>query len=281
MEAADFYINDKLGKKEFKKLSEYIQSNFGVKMPEHKNFFLQCRLKKRLKALNIHTFKEYVEFLFSKEGKHEMQFMIDVVTTHKTDFFRENDHFIYLRESILPYYQEKGKREVTFWSAGCSTGEEPYTIVMTMMEAAEGGMSFNYKVHASDISPESVSLAKTGVYKQDKAINIPLELKKKYFQRSKDPSSRLVKVKDPLIKKVEYFTKNLLDSQYNMNEKFDIVFCRNTLIYFERDIQEKVLNKLTNQLKDNGFLFIGHSESVIGMDLPVKQLKPTIFQKKR
>lgn len=273
------YINDILSDKDFRKLSDFIETNYGVKMPEQKKTMLQSRLKKRLNTLNINTYKEYIDYTFNK-NTHEIQHMIDVVTTHKTDFFREKEHFDFITGTALPtLIHKKVPRNIKVLSAGCSTGEEPYTVAISLLESKSKGLDFDFSISACDISPESVMIAKKGIYPLAKIKDIPTELKQKYFLKNKIQEKQLVKIMPSVLKYIRFFVLNLLEENYKINEAYDIILCRNTLIYFNRTIQEKVLGQLCKKLKPSGYLIIGHSESIIGMNLPVDQIKPTIFIK--
>lgn len=274
-------MTDTLSDKDFKRLSEFIQANYGVKMPAQKKLMLQCRLKKRLSTLNINTYKEYLDFVFHEDNAREIQNMIDVVTTHKTDFFREKEHFDFITTKVLPNLVNAiSNQKLKIFSAGCSTGEEPYTMAISLLEAKNPGMEFSFDIAACDVSAESITTAKKGIYPLTKIETIPEDIKKRYFLKNKNPLKKLVKIMPNIQKHVHFFTLNLLEENYKITESFHIILCRNTLIYFNRDTQERVLSQLCKKLKPNGYLIIGHSESIIGMDLPLVQIKPTIFQKK-
>lgn len=269
-----------LSDKEFNQLSNFIQSNYGIKMPPAKKIVLQGRLHKRLKELQIPDFKTYVEYVFSKEGENEIIHMMDVVSTNKTDFYREPIHFEFLEKDLLPaIVAEKGRSTVKVWSAGCSSGEEPYTLAIVLQEFKEKNLGFDWQILATDISTQVLQHGANAVYKEEKINIVPNNLKKKYFLRSKDRSNPVVRVVKTLRDKVSFQRLNFMDTSYQVNDAYDIVFCRNALIYFERENQEKVINKLCSKLKPNGYFFLGHSESITNMDVPLKSVKPTIFRK--
>lgn len=273
--------NTKISDKEFKILSEFIYTNYGIKMPPAKRILLQSRLHKRLRTLNMKSFAEYIDFVFSPEGKRtEITEMMNVVSTNKTDFFREPIHFDYLKNTILPTFTEgRFSRNMKIWSAGCSSGEEVYTICMTMEDYRRTTKDISYRILGTDISTDVLNKAKEGVYNISRIVDIPMETRKKYFLMSKDKSSTLVKVIPEFKSKVSFSRLNFMEKYYNVDGNFDLIFCRNVLIYFDRTAQEKVINRLCHKLNKGGFLFLGHSESVIGLDVPLKQLRPTIFQK--
>lgn len=267
---------------DFDRLSKFIFQQSGIKMPPVKKVMLQSRLQKRLRELKITSFKEYADFVFSEEGqKNEIIHMLDVVSTNKTDFYREPVHFDFLTQTILPEFIETNNFNKNFkvWSAGCSSGEEPYTITIALNEFKNNYPNFNYSILGTDISSQILQKAFLAVFKEERIVNIPLELKRKYFLRSKDRINKTVRVIRDLRDKVEYRRLNFMDETYNISDIFDVIFCRNVLIYFNRDTQEQVINKLCNKLKKGGYLFIGHSESILGMDVPLQQIKPTIFKR--
>ena len=284
MEKTNFsaVYNTKMTAEEFRKLSSFITEHTGIKMPEAKKVMLQSRLQKRLRYLDMNSFKEYVEYVFSEDGiQNELIHMLDVVSTNKTDFFREPVHFEFLEKTLLPEYVNNFplNRPLKIWSAGCSSGEEVYTIAITISEFINNHPGLNYSIFGTDISTEILRRAVNAIYKEEKINNIPIELKKKYFLKSKDRTKKLVRIVPELRNKANFARMNLMDSAYDVKDTFDVIFCRNVLIYFNRDIQESVINKLTRKLRTGGYFFIGHSESIMGMDVPLKQIKPTIFQR--
>ncbi|MBR8537050.1 methyltransferase domain-containing protein [Carboxylicivirga sediminis] len=267
-----------LSEKDFQAFSEFIYNEYGIKMPPVKRVMLQGRLLKRIRELNMKSYTEYKEYFFSKEGQaKEIYNFLNVVTTNKTDFFREPVHFDFLRNEVLPKHSGNGFFKV--WSAGCSSGEEPYTISIVLNEYKRESPSFNFSIHGSDISNKVLSSAAKGVYAENKIAIIPLELKKRYFLKSKDRLNPTVRVKPELQRNIALKHVNLMDSHYDMNETFDVIFCRNVLIYFDRATQERVIGKLCNYLKPGGIFFIGHSESLSGMNVPLDHIRPTIFRK--
>jgi chemotaxis protein methyltransferase CheR len=267
---------------EFNKLSVFILTNYGIKLPIAKKTMLEGRLQKRLRALNITSFRDYCNYVFSKEGQlMEVPHMIDVVTTNKTDFFREAAHFDFLSHTILPKYVQENFSSNTFkiWSAGCSTGEEPYTLAMVLNEFSEKHASFDYDIFATDISGKALNAALTAVYSIEKVAPVPFAFKKKYLLRSKDEQKKTVRIVPELRTKVNFRRFNFLDGEINYSHNFNAVFCRNVLIYFDRPTQEKVILKLCSKLEPGGYLFLGHSESISNMDLPLVQIQPTTFKK--
>lgn len=264
---------------DFLAFSEFIYNEFGIKMPPIKRVMLQGRLLKRIRELNMQSYTEYKNYFFSPEGqKKEIFSFLNVVTTNKTDFFREPVHFDFLRNEILPEYAGNN-RSLKIWSAGCSSGEEPYTISIVLNEFKVDNPLFNFSILGSDISNKVLTNASKGVYAEHKVALMPMDLKKKYFLKSKNRENPSVRVKPELQKSIALKYVNLMDNQYDVHDTFDVIFCRNVLIYFDRATQEKVISKLSQHLRPGGYFFIGHSESLSGMDLPLKHIKPTIFIK--
>ncbi len=266
----------------FDKLSQFIYSEYGIKMPKAKKVMLQSRLQRRLRDMKMNSYEQYCDFVFSKEGEAmELVHMIDVVTTNKTDFFREPTHFDFIRHTVLPEFIARNRQKTTmkFWSAGCSSGEEVYTLAMVVSEFMDNNRNMDYSILGTDISSRILQKAYDAVYTEERVINIPLELKRKYFLRSKDRVKPTVRLIPEIRKKAIYQRLNFMDDSYPVQEKFDVIFCRNVLIYFDRETQQKVINRLCNHLKTGGYFFLGHSESITGMNVPLVQLKPTVFMK--
>lgn len=276
------YNEAKLTDHQFKTLGDFIFSNYGIKMPKEKKIMLQSRLIKRLRALNLTNFKEYIDYVFNGKGdSDEVIYMMDVVSTNKTDFFREPVHFEFMTNNILPYIYKSHYINTPYkvWSAGSSSGEEAYTIAITLQEWANNYIGFKYSITGSDISLTMLNQASKAIYDEKRIEEIPDTIKRKYFLRSKDKTKKKLRVILELRSKTRFFRLNFMDDNYKVNEMFDLIFCRNTLIYFDRQNQDNVLTKLCKQLKSGGFLFIGHSESILHNNLPLKQIKPTIYVK--
>ncbi len=266
---------------EFNKLSKFIFEVYGIKMPIVKKVMLQSRLQKRLRELQITSYKDYIDYVFSQQGENEVIHMMDVVSTNKTDFFRESTHFDFLsREIIKKEHVPKNTRNILkIWSAGCSSGEEPYTLAMVLADFGDENPMFDFQILATDISTRMLETAAKAIYSEEKVEIVPMALKKKFLLRSKDRALKTIRIVPALRSKISFKRLNLIDPVYDVHDTFDIVFCRNVLIYFDRPTQEKVINKLCSHLKPGGYFFLGHSESVTGMQVPLKQIKPTIFTK--
>ncbi|MBN1649636.1 MAG: chemotaxis protein CheR [Spirochaetales bacterium] len=268
-----------LSKQAFQKLSQFIEKNLGIKMPENKQVMLESRLQKRLKKLDYSSFEKYLEYLFSSEGMiNEYPRLIDAVTTNKTDFFREPKHFDFLVENVLGVGLFRQKKHLRLWSAASSTGEEPYTLALVMEEYCRNHSGQTYSILATDISEEVLQTALTAVYQAEKLVPVPKQLLSRYFLRSKDKSKALYRIKPAIRSKIIFRQLNLLDS-YTLDQKMDIVFCRNVLIYFDRAKQKQVLTRIIENMHDDGILFLGHSETLAGMDINLKSIGATVYKK--
>lgn len=274
-----------LSEKEFNRLSEFIHTECGIKMPPVKKIMLEARLQKRVRALGLRTFSEYCDFLLSRHGiETELVHMIDAVTTNKTDFFREPAHFTYLTQTVLPelirLHGAGARRELAIWSAGCSTGEEPYTLSIVLSEFARRlDSAFSFFILATDISTRVLGTAQKGIYEEEKIQPIPIEQRKKYLLKSRDRSSRLVRIVPELRERVRFRRLNFMEEDFGMREPMDVIFCRNVIIYFEKSVQEVVLNRFCRHLVPGGYLFLGHSETLNGLKVPLVQTSPTIYRK--
>lgn len=275
-----------LTQNEFQQLGTFIQQSVGIKMPLEKKVMLEGRLRKRLRSLNMSTFSQYMDYLFSNRGlEEEMIHMIDVVTTNKTEFFREATHFDYLVGTVLPkLVTTHGAgigEQLMLWSAGCSTGEEAYTIAMILEEFSSQypGLNFNYRILATDVSTKVLEEGMRAIYEEEKCEPIPVPFRKKYLLRSKDASRRLIRIVPNLREHVKFRRLNFIQEDFGFRERMDIIFCRNVIIYFEKSLQEKILRKIVHFLKPGGFLFIGHSETLIDIDLPLRIEAPTIYRR--
>lgn len=270
----------RMDEESFARLSQYVTQAYGVQLPATKRSLLESHLDEKVKGLGMRSYKEFVDFIFSNEGSEaELVHVIDLITTHKTEFFREASHFHFLTQQFLPRFLEENNRSnLKIWSAGCSTGEEPYTLLMTLEEYKKVHPSLAYSLLASDISVRVIQTACHGEYDIEKMETVPREMIHTYLQRDKCDPKRM-RIKPQYRTKIQYKHINLMHDSYGlMKSDLDIIFCRNVLIYFEKNIQEQVILKFCSLLRPGGLLFLGHSESILGMDLPLRQVEPTVYQ---
>ena len=273
-----------LNNREFQRLSGFIYDELGIKMPETKRSMLSGRLGKRLRALSLPSFDHYCNFLFSPEGlEREMVHLVNAVTTNKTDFFREPSHFDYLVRTALPELRRCGLlgagRKLKLWSAGCSTGEEPYTLAMVLAEVRAQDPGFGYDILATDISTRVLEVARRAVYPIDRIAPVPATLRSKYLLKNRDRNNPLVRIAPELRSRISFGRLNFMDETFGLREPVDIIFCRNVIIYFDKPTQERLMAKFCRHLRPGGFVFLGHSESLHGYDVPLSQIAPTVYRK--
>lgn len=267
--------------KEFRLFSKFIEGNCGIKMPESKKHMIESRLQKRLRSLELRSFRDYYDFVVSPKGmRNELVKMIDAVTTNKTDFFREPAHFTYLTETVLPELAGSNNYEgIRVWSAGCSSGEEPYTLAMVLSEYDRKFQRCRFSILATDICTSVLETACKGIYEEEKIAPVPHELRKKYLLRSRDRSLGVIRMAPEIRSLVTFRRLNFLDDNYAIAEPLQVIFCRNVLIYFDRATQEKLINRFCRKLVPGGYLFLGHSETINGMNVPLKHVESTIYRK--
>ena len=275
-------FSPKMTNEDFGRISRYVTKTFGIKLPDAKQLMLEGRLRRRLVQLKMASFREYCEYLFSTDGQaDEAQEMIDLVSTNKTDFFREADHFRFLADTILPDYLANGfggGRSISIWSAGCSTGEECYTLAMVASEFAEhSGMDFS--ILATDISMRVLEAARMAIYPESRVASIPLALRQRYLMRGKNSEVAKVRFVPEIRRRVKFERLNLMELDDLGSRSFNIIFCRNVIIYFDRLTQEKLISGFCGRLKPGGYLFLGHSESLPGLRLPLEAVAPMVYRK--
>lgn len=263
----------------FGRLSEFIMTELGIKMPASKKTLLEARLQKRLRELGMNSHEEYCEYLFSPRGMdEELVNLVDVVTTNTTDFFREPKHFDLLTNKVLPALTARNPRGLRIWSAGCSSGEEPYTLAMVLCEYARSCGGLDFRILGTDISTRVLRTAVRAVYAEAKIGPIPAELRRRYLLRSKDHTRRLVRIGPEAREHVRFRRLNFME-EFSFKEHLDIIFCRNVVIYFDRRTQEALFSRFCRKLAVGGYLFIGHSESLAGMNLPLEPVAPTVYKR--
>lgn len=272
--------DDHISKRNFDRLARFIYEYSGIKMPATKRTMLEGRLRRRLRATGISSFDEYCDYIFNHDGlQHESVYLIDAVTTNKTDFFREPNHFQYMRDQLLPALHAAGTSRLRVWSSACSTGAEPYTLAMVLEDFQSRAGSPDYTILATDLSTDVLSTALAGVYNADMVAPVPTALRQRFVMEHMQKGRREVRIHPRLRSKIGFGRLNLMDPQYTVGDPMHIIFCRNVLIYFDKPTQHKVVSRLCDNLVPGGHLFIGHSETVSGFDLPLKQVANTVFQR--
>lgn len=259
---------------------EYLYKRMGIYIEDSKKSLLSQKIAKLMYDSELTNAGEYYHFIvsppISEKQKTLQNKFIDTVTIHKTNFFRENNHFEFIRRTLPDIIAASPSARMTgelrVWSSACSTGEEAYTLAMLLKEILPPGM--RPKILATDISPQSIRKAMDGVYKFGPEDNITNYYINKYFTKTEDSW----KISDEIKSLVTFRLFNLMDP-FPFKNPFDIIFCRNVMIYFDKDVQEKLIGNFHNSLSKNGFLFIGHSESLIQIKHNFKYYEPTVYIK--
>jgi chemotaxis protein methyltransferase CheR len=262
---------------------DFIEGEFGIKMPATKKSLLENRLYRRVEACGLKSYGAYLDFVTSDAGSEdEFLRFSDLVSTHETSFFRESAHFDYLKESVLPSLcRESERHKLSILSAACSTGEEAYCLGMIADAALNdlGRKDILLSVEGLDLSSRAISIAQRGVYLEKNTLNIPDGLRRRYFMVSKDKTKDLCRVVPELRQITSFHTGNLLGDTGLEYRHYDIIFCRNVLIYFNQERQGSVITMLIGHLYPGGLLFLGHAESIIGFNLPASIVSRAVFRK--
>lgn len=275
--------SDHMSAKDFARLGTIIQDYCGIRMPPAKKTMVEGRLRRRARALRFDSVHDYCRHVLDDGHlESEMTELIDAVTTNKTDFFREIEHFRYLAGpglrhlAALPHRPGRD-RPMKLWSAACSIGAEPYTLAMVLSEHARGMRDFRFEIFATDICTDVLAKAKQAIYPEEMFLPVPPDMAKRYARRSRDRVKPTVRLVPEIRQCVRFGHLNLMDEAYAIDDNMDVVFCRNILIYFDKDTQRDVLSKLCRHLRPGGLLFVGHSETVAGMELPLQQVSTAVF----
>jgi chemotaxis protein methyltransferase CheR len=272
-----------LPRKAFEQFAHLITERLGIRMAEAKRTMLQSRLARRIRQLGFSSFEEYREYLFhSPDAEEEFVHFTDAVTTNKTDFFREPQHFDYLVNNALPAIDRhpyRGFWLAKVWCAGCSSGEEAWTLAMVLSEHAGRRPGFDFTILATDISTRVLARAREATYPRTAVEAVPESLRKRYLLSSRDASLKLVRIVSELRRRVTFERLNFMDRTYGVSGSFDVVFFRNVLIYFDKPTQEVVVNRLCRHLQPGGYMFVGHSESLAGLNVPLRQTAVAVYRK--
>lgn len=276
--------DDRLNDADFHRIAKLIGSETGIRLPPAKRLMVEGRLRKRVRSLGLASVTDYCTYLFEQNGlDSERVHIIDAVTTNKTDFFREPDHFVLLEREMVPAllsrHRSGARCKLKLWSAASSTGAEAYTIAMVMADLAARGQAFQFAVLGSDISTEVLAAGRRAIYPAEMVAPVPIDMQRRYVMQARNASARgQVRIVPELRRLVHFQQLNLMDETYPIDRDVDVIFLRNVLIYFERATQEAVVSRLIGHLRPGGYLVLGHSESMIGSNLNLRQLAPAVFQ---
>jgi chemotaxis protein methyltransferase CheR len=274
-------ITIELKDSDFEKIRKLIYEQCGINLHDGKRELVKARLGKRLRQGNYKSFSDYCRYVVTDEGTDELIAMIDSISTNLTSFFREESHFVRLRFIISTIMEKAGPRgfhqRFNIWSAGCSTGEEPYSLAITIRETI-GSQPFDAKIIATDISTKVLHIAESAIYPAEKVKGIDVSMLKKYFQIGSGHSEGYYRIKKDIKDMIEFKRFNLMH-RFPSDSHFDVIFCRNVMIYFDKKTQNDLINKFYNSLKTGGCFFVGHSESLTGLKHQFKYVEPSVYQK--
>lgn len=275
--AREFVFTDR----DFEYLRNLVTSHAGITLGGHKRQLVYGRLTRRLRQLGLDSFEQYCRYV-DEHLDTEFGELINAITTNLTSFFRENHHFEHLAGNALPDRMERNglNRRLRLWSAGCSTGEEPYSIALTVAETLGAERAhWDVRVLATDIDTQVLTRAGNGVYAEERIEGIPPERARRWFRRGTGPNLGKVRVDDGLRDLIAFRQLNLMDTSWPMRGPFDVIFCRNVVIYFDKPTQKILFDRFADLLAPDGYLYVGHSESLHGTSTRFKLIGRTIYQR--
>ena len=267
----------KFTRDDFDHLRKLVTENTGIIADEDKYTMYYSRLARRLRKLGLKDFAEYRRYLSDNHASESIE-LVNSVTTNLTSFFRENHHFDFLRDSLIPDLRRQGSRKLRIWSAGCSTGEEPYSIAMTLADSIADIGNWDIKILATDLDSNVIRKASQGVYDISRVEGLDQALLRRHFKKGAGANEGYVRVNPDLVKMIEFRQLNLLHP-WPFRDRMDCIFCRNVVIYFDKPTKEKLVDRYADQLADEGYLFMGHSESLYKSTDRFKLLGKTVYQK--
>ena len=277
IESAQFFQTDELSQTDFRKFCELAYSTCGINLQQGKEQLVSARLTKVMRTRGIKTFDEYYRFVTGDTSGKALEGLIDTLTTNHTGFFREPAHFEYLKSKVIP--ELKQRRQISIWSAACSTGEEPYSIFFSLLDhLGESALGWA-RVLATDISTRVLARAQRGLFENDRVASLGRDYLRRYFLKGAGEWSDWFMVKKPVRERMEFKRLNLVEG-FHQPGKFPVIFCRNVMIYFDAKTQAKVVNSLSECLEPGGYLFIGHSESLGSLAHDLTFVAPAIYRRK-
>ena len=267
-----------MDKKTFKAIREIVYERSGISLSESKEALVRARVGKRMRALGIASHKDFLDKVLADQSGEEIVLLLDAISTNVTSFFREDNHFDFIRE-VFGGWLESGQRRFRFWSAACSTGEEPYTLAMVLHDTASSFSNVDIKILATDISTGVLAKCIEGRYEAAKLKKVPKALLNKYFEKEKQADSVYYNVR-PILKNMLVVRRlNLSQPPFPMRGPMDNVFCRNVMIYFDNVVRKRLLDDIYRLLKPGGYLMVGHAESLTGMVSDFKSVRPAVYTK--
>lgn len=265
---------------EFDFIRSLVYERSRISLSRDKRELVTARLGKRLRATNLTSVGEYCRLLKAPGQEAELANLIDAISTNHTFFFRENAHFDFLRQKVIPEMQGTAAKErrtcFNVWSAACSSGEEPYSIAMTLAECMPNSP---WRIEATDISHRILDRAKAGIYRDETVQRLTAQQLQAYFQRGFGPQDGNYRVKAALRNQITFRHLNLLEGEPPFHEQFHVIFCRNVMIYFDQPTQEELVARLARQLRPGGYLFVGHAESLTAVRHTLQNVRPAVYRR--
>ena len=265
----------RLSEAELSRIVRLVYERSGITLHAGKRALVLARLQKRLRAGGFSRFRDYLAHVAADTSGVEITALLDAIATNHTSFFREPQHFEFLRSTLAA---NLGSGPIRVWSAACSSGEEPVTLAITLLDALESHHHERIRILASDLSTKALAAASTGVYKMERVAGIPLDVLRRHFERGLGKQTGQARVAAHVRRLIEYRQLNFLEAS-DLGERFEVVFCRNVMIYFDRDVQQRVVSLLERHLAPGGYLFISHSESLNGTSHGLRWVAPAVYQR--
>lgn len=276
--------HEAISDRDYEFIRRFVYEQSRINLGPDKKELVSARLAKRLRAIGLNSYTEYCDFLQTAAGKEEVTNLVDSISTNHTYFFREIKHFEFLQEVIVPQWLQthfkKGQNNFTIWSAASSSGEEPYSLGILLQEALQHTPSASWTLDGTDISTRMLDLARRGIFESDRLRDVRPEWLRRYFQKGVGEWEGHFRAKEIIRNRLTFHHVNLLQERYPFTTLYPVIFCRNVMIYFDRQTQEQLVNKLTAQLLPGGYLIVGHSESLMGIKHNLESIKPSIYRKK-
>lgn len=275
MGAKQFLLTDE----EFRYFKELAKKVSGISLADNKKELVYGRVSRRLRTLSLNSFKEYIQIL-EKRDPAELEQFSNMITTNLTSFFRESHHFDFLKSNVMPALMKarSSTKRISIWSAGCSTGEEPYSIAMALLDGIPNIKSWNIKIYATDIDSKVVQHARNGVYELDKVSGLPGAYMERFFMKGVGQNKGFARVKKEVSDLIEFSQLNLMNT-WPFDSQLDIIFCRNVVIYFDQETQTRLFSRFSDALADDGRFFAGHSEALYKVTDKFDLLGKTVYQK--
>lgn len=266
----------------FEKFSRLVYQECGINLTSGKKELLQARVNKRLRATGIASYRDYYDYITSSDNQGEIIHFLDSISTNLTYFFREPKHFEFLERTALPKLiqskMEERNQRLRIWSAGCSTGEEPYSLAMCVLSQLPDPAKWDFKILATDISTRVLQVGINGIYPRDRIAKVPANLQKMHFRKQRQQNGEVYEVSRKLKDIITFRRLNLKES-YPFSGPFDFIFCRNVMIYFDKETQQHLVQKMANYLSVGGYLMVGHSESLTGLQHGLSYVQPSVYRK--